>query len=212
MLYKVDDFRANPLIALCGEEIFFAIFVRPLGPADKARRGARSLQTQLHHLFEKEGCPMNSLVIYFSKFGNTQKVADAIGETLRSACAVRVVDLIKIGESDLKEADLIVMGVPTHRMNLPEDVKSAFEKLPRHILRHKSVAGFDTSYKMSWWLSKLTASRKLLRNLKRLGGKRIVPPETFHVVAREGPMCDGEIERAGNWARQILSRVESHSR
>ncbi len=33
----------------------------------------------------------NTLVVYFSKFGNTQKVAEAVAETLESEGAVRVI-------------------------------------------------------------------------------------------------------------------------
>jgi hypothetical protein len=40
--------------------------------------------------------------------------------------------------------------------------------------------------------------------LRKLGGKRIVPLETFHVMEREGPLYEGEIERAAEWAKSII--------
>jgi flavodoxin len=151
---------------------------------------------------------MNSLVVYFSKFGNTKKVAEAIAETLKSEGPVRVISMDQLAASDLNEVDLVVMGSPTHRMNLPEAVRPVFETLPRRVLRNVPVAAFDTSYKMSAWLARFTAARKLARRLRRLGGKHVVPPETFHVVEREGPLYDGEIERAKEWAASILGRLE----
>jgi flavodoxin len=154
---------------------------------------------------------MNSLVIYFSKFGNTKKVAEAIAETLKSEGPVRVISTDQLAASDLNEVDLVVVGSPTHRMNLPEAVRPVFETLPRRILRNVPVAAFDTSYKMSAWLARSTAARKLDRRLRRLGGKRVVPPETFHVVEREGPLYDGEIERAKEWAESILGRLKAHT-
>lgn len=154
---------------------------------------------------------MNSLVVYYSKFGNTQKVAEAIGEVLEATGTVRVIDSGKLDESGLKGVNLVVMGTPTHRMNLPEEVKAAFGTLPRRILKRVPVAAFDTSYKMSWWLSRLTASRKLIRKLRKLGGRRIVLPETFYVIARDGPLYDGEMDRAKVWATLILKRVEDHA-
>jgi hypothetical protein len=69
------------------------------------------------------------------------------------------------------------------------------------------VAAFDTSYKMSRWLAPFTAARKLAARLRKLGGKRVVPPETFHVEGREGPLYEGEIERARRWAALILERL-----
>jgi flavodoxin len=152
---------------------------------------------------------MNALVVYYSKFGNTQKVAEAIAETLESAGAVRVVRTDELTSSDLSGVDLVVMGAPTHRMNLPEDVRPVLTSLPKRILRGASVAAFDTSYRMSAWLARFTAARKLARKLRRLGGRQVVPPETFHVMEREGPLYEGEIERASAWAESILAGFES---
>ena len=108
----------------------------------------------------------------------------------------------------MKDLDLVVMGSPTHNMNLPKAVQPVFEKLPKRILPDTPVAAFDTSYKMSAILSRFTAAKKLARKLSKLGGKQIVPPETFHVVGREGPLYEGEIERAQDWAGSILKRVD----
>jgi flavodoxin len=151
---------------------------------------------------------MNTLVVYFSKFGNTQKVAQAVADTLQSAGAARIVSLDDLTAADLDGADLVVMGSPTHRMNLPEAVRPVFESLPKRLLRGTPYAVFDTSYKMSDFLSRFTAAKKLSQKLRKLGGKRIVPPETFYVEEREGPLYEGEIERAQEWAESILNRLD----
>ena len=154
---------------------------------------------------------MKSLVVYFSKFGNTQKIAEVIADALGSAGPVRVINTSQLNTSDLVGVELVVMGSPTHRMNLPEAVRPVFESLPRRILRGTPVATFDTSYKMSRWLRPFTAARKLASRLRKLGGKRVVPPETFHVEGREGPLYDGEIERARMWAASILAQLEGRT-
>lgn len=147
---------------------------------------------------------MNYLVIYFSKFGNTHAVAETIAESLASGGTGRVISSDRLTADDLEEPDLVVIGSPTHRMNLPEAVRPVFEALPRRVLKGKRVVAFDTSYKMSAWLARFTAAKKLDRILRKLGGKRILPPETFFVVDREGPLYDGEIERAMEWAAMLL--------
>jgi len=152
---------------------------------------------------------MNVLVVYFSKFGNTQKVAEAIAETLESTGAVRVLRLEQLTASDMQGVDLVMMGCPIHRMNLPETAQLVLEALPKRILRGILVTAFDTSYKMSAFLTRFTAAKKLARKLRKLGGKRIVPPETFHVKGREGPLYDGELERAREWAGLILERLKA---
>ena len=150
---------------------------------------------------------MNAVIVYFSKFGNTRKVAEAIGEALGPAGSARVIGSDQLTASDLAQSNLVVMGSPTHRMNLPEAVRSVFDTLPQRVLSDTWVAAFDTSYKMSWWLAYFTAARRLAKRLRKLGGTQIVPPETFHVVEKEGPLYDGELERARMWAESIMGQL-----
>lgn len=148
---------------------------------------------------------MNTLVIYFSLFGNTQMVAEAIARTFESVGNPRLLPCDRLEESDLEKCDLVVMGCPTHKMNLPKNVRPVFERLPKKILRGKWVAAFDTSYEMSPFMARFTASKRLDHKLRKLGGKRAVRPETFLVTGKEGPLFEGEIERAGAWAQTIIS-------
>ena len=150
---------------------------------------------------------MNALVVYHSEFGNTEQVAGAIAGVLQEAGATRIVRANQLAATDLHDVDLVVMGTPTHKMNLPEAVRPVFEELPKRSLRGVPIAAFDTSYKMSAFLARLTAGKRIDRKLRKLGGKRLAPPETFHVEDNhEGPLYDGELERAKTWAESILAR------
>jgi flavodoxin len=155
---------------------------------------------------------MNALVVYHSEFGNTRQVAEAIAEVFQATGAARTLSAEQLAAADLQDVDLVVMGTPTHKMNLPEAVRPVFEKLPRRILRGVPVAAFDTSYEMSAFLARFTAAKRVDRMLRRLGGKRLVPPETFHVHHHhEGPLYDGEVERAKTWAETILANYQRFS-
>lgn len=150
---------------------------------------------------------MKALVVYFSKFGHTQMLAESIAEIFSQNGDVRAMSSDDLTVDDLKDIDLVVMGTPTHNMNLPKAVKPVLESLPKRILPGTPAAAFDTSYKMSWWLNKFTASKRLARKLRKMGARLIVPPEIFHVTEREGPLYEGEIERAQVWAGSILEKV-----
>ena len=150
---------------------------------------------------------MNVLVVYYSKFGNTGKVAETIANVVGTGGSVKCLSLNELNSSDLEGLDLVIMGTPTHRMNLPDPVKEFFQSLPKRILQGTPVAAFDTSYKMSWFLGQFTASKRLLQMLRKIGGKRIIPPETFNVAGKEGPLYGGEIERAQGWAKLILASL-----
>ncbi len=139
-------------------------------------------------------------------------VAEAIAETLAADLSVGVIPSDQLTVAAFNEVDLVVMGTPTHNMNLPKVVKPVLEALPRRILRGVAVAAFDTSYKMSWWLNHFTAAKRLARKMRRLGGLLVVPPETFHVMEREGPLYEGEMERAReDWAGIVLDRLTART-
>ena len=162
---------------------------------------------------------MNTLVAYFSKFGNTQKVAEAIAEALAGAGKARALSIDGLAASELEGADLVVGGSPTHYQNLPREVRSALDTLSRRALRDKLVAAFDTSLETWGPLMWMTAAHRLLPRLRRLGGAKVVRPETYLVVRGEAPesgerqdtLCEGELERARVWAASVLDRVRARA-
>jgi len=148
---------------------------------------------------------MKAVVVYFSKYGNTCKVAQAVAEVLNPHGQVDILPLESLDLQDLGEVDLLVMGTPTHNMNLPKPSRPILNALPKRVFSGVQVAAFDTSYQMNWFLNLFTAAKRLQRVLRRKGGRAVVPPETFIVSGREGPLAEGEIERAKSWARSILA-------
>lgn len=149
---------------------------------------------------------MEALVVYYSKFGHTKLLAERIADTLQLDEHSHVIDIEGIDPAVFSGANLVIMGSPTHKMNLPDAVDAVLDGLPKKCLRGAHVAAFDTSYRMNSLLARFTAAKKLDRKMRKLGGKRIVPPETFFVAGREGPLEEGELERAAAWARQLAAR------
>jgi hypothetical protein len=47
------------------------------------------------------------------------------------------------------------------------------------------------------------AAKPLADSLVKKGGKLLIAPEGFLVNGKEGPLKDGELERASRWAEQI---------
>jgi len=158
---------------------------------------------------------MKTLVVYFSKFGNTQLVAKTIADHLvnqngngnKVSDEVRTIDCDKLDATQFKNVDLVVMGTPTHNMNLPKVVSPIFKALPKRCLKGVKYAVFDTSYEMNWFFNKFTAAKRLSQKLRKLGGKPVLPPQTFIVLDREGPLGDGELNRAVFWADEIVNKM-----
>ena len=57
---------------------------------------------------------MQAFVVYESMFGNTRAIAHAIGAGLADAFDVAVVPVAQADATRIRDADLIVVGGPTH--------------------------------------------------------------------------------------------------
>lgn len=157
---------------------------------------------------------MKVLIVYFSKFGNTRRVAQTMAEAMKSAGDVRVISIDQLAASDLEGMDLVVVGSPTHAFSVPQTVRSTLAALPPGILTGKSVAAFDTTVRL-WPLRLMRASPKLLRQLRALGGKPVAQPNTFFVKTSSTQqagevdlLLEGQIEQAKEWAGQILGQLK----
>ncbi len=157
---------------------------------------------------------MKVLIIYDSVFGNTQKVAQAIAEALTAQERVDILQVSKVTPDRLAQTDLLVVGSPTRGFRPTEAVAAFLKAIPSKVLKGVRVAAFDTRFKAdeldSAGLRFLVntggyASKRIASHLKKAGGDLIVPPEGFYVEDTEGPLKAGELERARNWATQLLA-------
>lgn len=142
---------------------------------------------------------VKALVVYDSQYGNTERIAQAIGEAIGSQ-AVRAGDVSPAG---LKEFALLIFGSPTHGGWCMPAVRGLLEALPP--LEGIQVAAFDTRTASIWnrLLPFGYAAPRIARRLEENGGNLLAPPEGFVVLGIEGPLKEGELERAASWARGL---------
>lgn len=146
---------------------------------------------------------MRALVIYDSVYGNTERIAQAIGSVLGERAEVHLARVGQDGPAHWNEFELVVMGGPIHRVSLSAAMKALVKEIPKRALRGASVAVFETCYRNPGW-QRGAAARKMGRKARKFGGRLVVPAESFFVVGREGPLEEGEEKRAKQWARAIL--------
>jgi flavodoxin len=147
---------------------------------------------------------MNALVLYDSKHGNTEKIAQAIAAGLKEG-GVAMVEcraLAASGEEDFRGRDLWVLGTPTHYGSLP----FRFSALLKNALKedHPGVkaAIFDTRMK-DFPRGSVVKLRKILEKK----GKTVIGEESFVVNGMRGPLADGEEERARLFGKQVAESV-----
>jgi flavodoxin len=152
---------------------------------------------------------MKTLIIYDSVFGNTAKVAQALAMALQAAaCPVS-----KVTTDQLRGLEVMIVGSPTRSFRPTPAISQFLKALPKNHLAGINVAAFDTRI----WLNTIDsaafrfivdkggyAASIMANMLKKKGGTLVVPPEGFLVTGEQGPLKAGELERAAEWARQIL--------
>ena len=142
---------------------------------------------------------MKALVIYDSKYGNTEKIAQAICEAINGQLS----HVDEVNSVDLKGFDLVFVGSPTHGGFPTEGIHSllkdsrAFEDI--------RTAAFDTRTKTTIFGY---AAPKIAKYLTKDGAELLAPPEGFFVLGTEGPLMNGELEHAAEWALELLQHVQ----
>ena len=153
---------------------------------------------------------MKTLIIYDSIYGNTGEIAKAIGSAI--AGDVQVLRVGSANASELKSVELLIVGSPTVGFRPIKPVQDFINGITRDTLKGVNVAAFDTRIQASEtgkglrFIMKVGcyAAPRILHDLAKKGGKQVAEPEGFFVKDKEGPLKDGESQRAVNWADSIV--------
>jgi flavodoxin len=152
------------------------------------------------------------LVAYDSYFGNTEKVAQRIADTLKAD----IVHVNDIGKETLKTHDLFILGSPTRAFKASDATRAFLSKLREGDLDGVYVAAFDTRLDINKvgnpFLSIMVrlfgyAAEPMAEKLVKNGGVQAAEPAWFYVEDSEGPLREGELERALDWAKSIQSEL-----
>jgi flavodoxin len=149
---------------------------------------------------------MKTLIIYDSLFGNTAQVARAVAGCLETIGTVRSVLASEASDADLAGVGLLVIGGPTQGHGQSPLVRAWVDRTSSEALHGIDLATFDTRLHWSTFLSG-SAAQAIARALQRKGARLIAPPESFFVQGKEGPLLEGELERAEAWADTLVFKV-----
>jgi hypothetical protein len=176
---------------------------------------------------------MQALIVYESMYGNTHVVANHIGEGLRSRYEVEVVPAHEATLDRVAEANLLVVGGPTHvhgmssersrkaakdalskpgaGLRLDPDAESEglrdwFHGLP--VVHSAGALAFDTRLDAASLLTG-RASRAIEKRLMGLGYDLAADPESF-LVDKQTNLLPGEAERAMRWASEVAESLAAN--
>jgi len=153
---------------------------------------------------------LKALVVYDSMYGNTEKIARSIGSAITGD--VKVLRISEVNPSELESIDLLIVGSPTQGFRPTKPVQTLIKNMAGETLKGITVVAFDTRFAESDVGTGLRllinmggyAAPYIAKELKKKGVNLAVPPEGFFVKGKEGPLKEGELERAAAWAKGII--------
>lgn len=148
---------------------------------------------------------MKSLVVYVSHKGNTQRVAEAIGNVLAASGTVDVLPVEEAPPIMEEDVDLLVIGGPTEGHGMTSEMSDFLDRLDVASVRGRAVAAFDTRVNWPRILSG-SAADGIARRLETAGAMVIEPQGSF-IVSNEPELLPGELERAMEWAESVAYSV-----
>ena len=174
---------------------------------------------------------MRAVITFESIYGNTRAVAEAVAEGLRPLATWRWSRTTRPTPRPLRARSCLLVGAPTHMHGLPTSLSrkmaaqaSEEEGVPldpgatagpgiRSWLSEQSgdgrfAAAFDTRADGRPALTG-SAARGIAKRLRKRGFEVVVEPESFLVEDAEGPLADGELERAREWGSVIAAQVRT---
>lgn len=151
---------------------------------------------------------MGILIVYASQYGNTQKLAQAMGRALAPDHEVRVLHAPAARGVTAEGVDLLIVGAPTQMRGLRLLAKPFLMGLEARGFGGVDAAAFDT--RMDGFVQTI-ASDVIARHLVGAGCRLVAEPASFLVAGMDGPLVKGEEERAASWARSVAANTRARA-
>jgi NAD(P)H dehydrogenase (quinone) len=139
----------------------------------------------------KGGSMTQILVLYYSRSGNTKKLAEAVTQGARSVDSVRVVikSVSEVTKDDFLHSDGIIAGSPVYFGSMAAELKEIFDKFIgiRKNMENKVGAAFATSHDPTG--GKETTILSILQAMLIYG--MIVVGDPFSATGHYGTACSG---------------------
>jgi len=151
---------------------------------------------------------MKTLIVYDSEFGNTAKVAKEMGKTWGKEALVKQVG--EVEKKDWQGLEKMIIGSPTQGGRPTEAVWKFLDQVLEEKGKKIKIACFDTRLDKK----RVGVGLKLLmktigyaagKMAKKVEEKGVAWGEAkgFLVEGKEGPLKEGEMERARVWMEEL---------
>ena len=139
----------------------------------------------------------NAIVIYDTKYGNTETLAKALATgMIQEGLPCDCCNIADIAVEQVAQYTFLAIGGPTHMAGMSKSMKQFLNTLQQCDLRGKTGFCFDTRV-----VSRLnrfdlnSAARRIEKCLKRMQVKLLKKRQSALVLGREGPLDPGVEQR-----------------
>ena len=160
---------------------------------------------------------MKGIVIYDTAYGNTQKIAETITETLKeSGIEVDLFDVKNVKKLSGKNYSFLVLGSPTKFGTMSLTVRFFLGKVKNEEWMEKPFIAFDTENpenieKARAENKEWSAAEKIAEKLEEKKMKRALPVLKALVSGQKGPLVEGEVDRTKDYAKDLATKLKGVS-
>lgn len=152
---------------------------------------------------------MKGIVVYDTSYGNTQKIAETIAETLKeSGIEVDLFDVKKVKKLSAKDYNFLVLGSPTRFGTMSFSIRGFLGKVKSEEWMNKPFAAFDTENPENVEKKQGSAGDKIAERLMEKKMNQAVPVLKALVFEMKGPLKEGEIERTKDYAKSLAAKLK----
>ena len=159
---------------------------------------------------------MKGIIIYDTSYGNTQKIAEVLAETLKEAgIETDVFHIKKVKKLSGKEYNFLALGSPTKYGTMSFAMKFFLGKIKSEEWTNKPFIAFDTENPENVEKSRAenknwSAAEKIAEKLEEKNMNQLLPVLKGLVQGWKGPLVDGEIERTKNYANEMATKLKEN--
>ena len=146
-----------------------------------------------------------AIAIYESKWGNTQKVAEAIVEGMNQIEGIetQIAEVKDVEPTQVKQFDTILIGSANHAGRSTRNIKKFIDKFQELDLTNKRIVVFDTTFQRD--LGKTVKNMEKQIADKAPNAKIVSPGLSICVNGFKGPVSSKELGKSKEFGAKIAS-------
>ncbi|MHA2280652.1 MAG: flavodoxin family protein [Promethearchaeota archaeon] len=152
---------------------------------------------------------MKVLIVYETKYGNTKKAAEVIGESIKEAGnEITVMKVNAVNMDNIKDYGAVVIGSPTYASSQARSIKKFIKGLD--VEEELKIVVFDTHTgdgKSTGGMMRRAVKKmeKQIENNPKLN--KVIDGLQVAVKGIKGPLIDGELDKCKEFGKKIASKL-----